>query len=132
MRNKHFSPDIMHLASNLAIHSPSHARLKAVGSSGKLRTYNSTIVASSERTIGNYSYDISQEIGSGYSSKVYKGHSSKDNQECAVKVIELKKYSEQSLKMLDNEIQILKSLEHPNVIKCYDIYKTGSHCFIIT
>ena len=26
--------------------------------------------------------------------------------------------------MLDNEIKILKTLDHPNVIKCYDIYKT--------
>ncbi len=23
-------------------------------------------------------------------------------------------------------------MDHPNVIKCYDIYKTGSHCYIIT
>jgi RIO-like serine/threonine protein kinase len=45
---------------------------------------------------------VGQEIGSGYSSKVYKGYSTKDNKEIAVKVIELKKYSEQSLKMLDN------------------------------
>lgn len=34
--------------------------------------------------------------------------------------------------MLDNEIQILKSLDHPNVIKCFDIYKTASNCYIIT
>ena len=23
-------------------------------------------------------------------------------------------------------------MDHTNVIKCYDIYKTGSHCYIIT
>ena len=34
--------------------------------------------------------------------------------------------------MLDNEIEILKTLDHPNVIKCFDIYKTSTHCFIIT
>lgn len=34
--------------------------------------------------------------------------------------------------MLDNEIKILKTLDHPNVIKCYDIYKTQTHCYIVT
>lgn len=34
--------------------------------------------------------------------------------------------------MLESEIQILRTLDHPNVIKCYDIYKTHSHCYIVT
>jgi serine/threonine protein kinase len=34
--------------------------------------------------------------------------------------------------MLDNEIEILKTLDHPNVIKCFEVYKTPTHCFIIT
>lgn len=34
--------------------------------------------------------------------------------------------------MLENEIQILKTLDHPNVIKCFETFKTSSHCFIVT
>ncbi len=34
--------------------------------------------------------------------------------------------------MLSNEILILKSLNHPNVLKCFDVYKTASQCFIVT
>lgn len=26
----------------------------------------------------------------------------------------------------------MKTLDHPNVIKCFDIYKTQSHCYIVT
>lgn len=79
MRNKHFSPEVAHFPSSLSILSPSQHRLKHVGSTNKLRTYNSTLVGSSERSIGNYTYDLGQEIGSGYSSKVYKGYGCRDN-----------------------------------------------------
>lgn len=34
--------------------------------------------------------------------------------------------------MLDNEIQILKTLDHPNVIKCFEVHKTPTHCYIVT
>lgn len=34
--------------------------------------------------------------------------------------------------MLDNEITILKKLDHPNIIKCYEIVKTHYHCYFIT
>lgn len=34
--------------------------------------------------------------------------------------------------MLSNEIKILKTLNHPNVIKCYDVFKTETQCFIVT
>jgi serine/threonine protein kinase len=132
MRNRHFSPETINYSSNFSLLSPSHQRLKLAGSTSKLKSYNSTLLCESDRKVGNYSYSSTEEIGSGYSSKVYRGRSTKDNSECAVKVIELKRYSEQSLRMLDNEIQILKTLDHPNVIKCYDIYKTQSHCYIIT
>ena len=91
MRNRHFSPDVVNYSPSMSILSPTQGRLKMVGSTSKLRTYNSTLLES-DRKIGNYSYNAAQEIGSGYSSKVYKG-TCKDNSECAIKVIELKKYS---------------------------------------
>ena len=69
------------------------------GSTSKLRTYHSTL-CDSDRKVGSYSYSTTQEIGSGYSSKVYRGQSTKDGSEVAIKVIDLKKYSEQSLRML--------------------------------
>jgi hypothetical protein len=50
-----------------------------------------------EMTVGNYSYRKSDEIGSGYSSKVYKAISLKDNQQYAIKVIDTKKHSSSSL-----------------------------------
>jgi serine/threonine protein kinase len=132
MRNRYFSPESIHYSANLQANPTNNSgRLKWAGSTSKLHSYNSILLSDSERKIGSYFYDVAKEIGSGYSSKVFKGRSSKDDSDCAVKVIELKKYSESSLKMLDSEIEILKTLDHPNVIKCLDVYKTATHCFII-
>ena len=120
MRNRYFSPESIHYSANLhASPTSSNARLKWAGSTSKLQSCNSVLLCESERKIGSYYYDVTREVGSGYSSKVFKGRSAKDDSECAVKVIDLKKYTESSLKMLENEIEILKTLDHPNVIKYY-------------
>lgn len=36
------------------------------------------------------------------------------------------------MEMLNNEIEILQSLSHPNIIRCYDVYKTAAKCYIVT
>jgi serine/threonine protein kinase len=62
---------------------------------------------------------------------VYKGKKKDCNEEYAIKVIELKKYSSSNMEMLNNEIDILQSLHHPNIIRCYDIFKTPTKCYIV-
>ena len=42
----------------------------------------------------------------------------------AMKVIDLRNYHSTNLEMLKNEILILKTLNHPHVLKCYEIIKT--------
>ena len=44
----------------------------------------------------------------------------------------MKKYSASSLEMLENEIQILKKVEHNNILRFQNVYKNGNQCFIIT
>lgn len=34
--------------------------------------------------------------------------------------------------MLDCEIEALKTLNHPNVLKCHDVFTTANNCYIIT
>ena len=36
------------------------------------------------------------------------------------------------MEMLANEIKILKTLDHPNVLRCYDIYQIANRCYIVT
>lgn len=52
--------------------------------------------------------------------------------QCAIKIINIKKYSDSSIKMLENETKILRALNHPNIIKCLDVYKTNNYYYIIT
>lgn len=34
--------------------------------------------------------------------------------------------------MLEAEIKILQRMNHPNIMKCYDVYKTTNQCYIVT
>jgi hypothetical protein len=52
-------------------------------------------------------------LGEGYSSKVYKGTEvDRPQKRYAIKVIELQKFEEETLKMLEQEINIHLKLKH--------------------
>lgn len=102
-----------------------------MGSTAKLST-SAGLSEDNEEKIGKYVYYRDKEIGSGYSSKVYKARKVGEDQDYAIKVIELKKYTNSNMEMLANEIKILKTLDHPNVIRCYDIYRVVNKCYIVT
>lgn len=95
---------------------------------GKETSYNH-----GKKRIGCYSYNLGDLIGSGYSSQVYKGRKN-DNKETlyAIKVIKLATMSKGNYQLLQNEIKILKELEHPNIIKMHDVFYTENNCYIIT
>ena len=102
-----------------------------MGSTAKLSA-STGLSEEAEEKIGSYIFYREKEIGSGYSSKVYKARKIGDDQDYAIKVIELKKYTSSNLEMLANEIKILKTLDHPNVLRCYDIYRKTNRCYIVT
>lgn len=77
-------------------------------------------------------YRKADEIGSGYSSHVYKCRSLKRDGEFALKVIDIKKYTNSNMEMLENEISILKKIKHPNILQLEDVYKHPNHCYIVT
>jgi serine/threonine protein kinase len=82
--------------------------------------------------VGDYKFDVRKEIGSGYSSKVYKAISLKDNLDYAIKAVEFNNFKPSHFEMLENEIKILKKMSHTNVIKFYSVSKTATHLYIIT
>ena len=67
--------------------------------------------------IGNVIID--QKIGEGAYGEVYQAHNSLSGQKYAIKTIKKSKLSRFLLKSLDNEIRIMKKLDHPNIIKTY-------------
>ncbi|CAD8143808.1 unnamed protein product [Paramecium octaurelia] len=84
------------------------------------------------KTISNYTYEYNDLIGSGYSSKVYKGINTKTNQVVAIKVISIQQLITQiSKSLLKNEIQVLSLIDHPNLMKIYDTFETKNNRYLI-
>lgn len=86
----------------------------------------------SEVRVGIYKYSTEDELGKGYSSRVYKGvEIERINHRYAIKVIELKKFRGSSLEMLEAEIEIHRGLVHENVLRLHEVIKTPYFYYLI-
>ncbi|CAD8146201.1 unnamed protein product [Paramecium octaurelia] len=74
-------------------------------------------------------YDFIKLTGKGAHAKVYKIFSKRDNQVYAVKVF--KKNNISNKLGLFKEIQILRQLQHKNVIKLNEVYENAKHLYLI-
>ena len=54
------------------------------------------------------------------------------NDERAVKIITAKSLDDKAKAVLRNEIEILKSLDHPNVVKMYEYFEDDNNVYIVT
>ncbi|EGR30083.1 protein kinase domain protein [Ichthyophthirius multifiliis] len=89
------------------------------------------------KQIDKYSYLLSNQIGRGYSSIVFRGKDDRTNDEnLAIKVIDTKLMTnEVQLFLLGNEINVLRRLQqtqNPNILKLHDIFQTQNNTYIIT
>jgi len=75
-------------------------------------------------------YQMKEELGSGNFSKVYKVIRLSDESQFAAKVI-LKSLEPKKMQMVETEIEILKIVCHPNVIKLYEIFETQDDVILI-
>lgn len=70
------------------------------------------------KKIKNYIYDPQEVVGSGFSSKVFKGVNELTQETIAIKVLELSKIqSEVEKYLLNNEINALRALSHPHILR---------------
>ncbi len=69
--------------------------------------------------IGDYIYDP-KSIGRGSFSTVYRGFHKKSRQKVAIKEIDLRNIKSKSNRM-KSEIGVMQGLDHPNIIKLYDV-----------
>ena len=67
-------------------------------------------------------YQMGKEIGRGGFSVVYEATNKETGSVVAVKVIDKKKQDDEQLVLLQREISIMKKLDHPNIVKLYDVY----------
>jgi serine/threonine protein kinase len=76
-------------------------------------------------------YNIIKKIGRGSFSNVFKANHTKTNIFYAIKSIKTKNLSQKIIENLNSEIEILSNINHPNIIKIYDIIKTEDHIHLV-
>lgn len=76
--------------------------------------------------IEHYSYNLSDVIGTGYSSKVFRGKDERSSEDVAVKVIDMKLMNnEVQTFLLQNEISVMRRLaqsKNVNILKLNDVF----------
>ncbi len=77
-------------------------------------------------------YKITRKIGSGAYGEVRKCYVRETGELRAVKIIKKKALAEDERKKLKNEAEILRQMDHPNIIKLYEIFEDKKYYYIIT
>lgn len=81
------------------------------------------------------SYTLDQKIGRGNFADVWRAHhdlSATQNSKItvAIKVIDKRERSESDLTKINREIEILKKLRHPHIIRLYQVFESGNFIFL--
>lgn len=77
-------------------------------------------------------YEVKEELGSGTSAVVRKGINRSTGECCAIKIIKKQKWLKQKTKeQILREVEILKRVNHPNIIKYEDIVDSDRYLYII-
>ena len=77
-------------------------------------------------------YKAKKMLGSGSFGSVYEAKNTIFGNTVAMKVIKKDKENELDEQEIRNEIDILKKLSHPNIVKIYEFYISENHYYIIT
>ncbi|KAF2200412.1 Pkinase-domain-containing protein [Delitschia confertaspora ATCC 74209] len=82
---------------------------------------------------GGETYNFIEQIGKGAFATVYKIATKMEGKVYAAKELEKRKFIKngQLDKKIDNEMRIMKDLEHPNIVKFIDYHDHGEHLYII-
>lgn len=72
-------------------------------------------------------------LGRGSYASVYKGTSAEDDSVCAVKVIDQKLFANAyNFKTIQSEIEIMKKIQHKNIVALYDVYQSANNIYLVT
>ncbi|CAN8066601.1 unnamed protein product [Agarophyton chilense] len=74
-------------------------------------------------------YDFGKVIGRGAYSEVYLARDKQRNELCAIKVLE--RSNTEHAKLIDRELEVLRLLNHQNIVQIYDIFDSARETFVV-
>lgn len=77
-------------------------------------------------------YQIKSALGSGGYGEVFLANHKGSGQERAIKVVDKTKWKSKENDAVINEFNIAKGLDHPNLLKMYEMFEDHRHFYIIT
>jgi len=69
-------------------------------------------------------YDLQENLGKGSFAVVKRAQRKSDNRSFAIKIIRKDKLTPDELKVVYDEMNILRSVQHPNCVKLFEVYET--------
>lgn len=77
--------------------------------------------------LGEYYYDDRHRVGSGSFSTIYKGYRTSDHHVVAIKKV----HRVVNKQYFRNEVELMKTLSHPNIVRFYDVLQNNNHVYMI-
>lgn len=82
------------------------------------------------RRIQDY-YELGQSLGEGAFAKVVMGLDRSTLEKFAIKIIQKQSDDELGKEFVWRELNVMKSVNHPNIVRTYDIFDTKNHLYIV-
>ena len=76
-------------------------------------------------------YQLGEELGRGASGRVYRAFNRETGEFCAIKEIAIKDMPESGLRSVQSEIELLHTLQHERIVRCYETVRTSDHLYIV-
>ena len=105
---------------------------KEVKSASELRVGTSGLVFENKNKISKEYNIMWPPLGQGACAEIRKCVQRETGQVRAVKIIYKENATEEELKRILREVEILRKLDHPNIIKVYEFFQDEKHFFIVT
>uniref|UniRef100_A0A672G556 non-specific serine/threonine protein kinase n=2 Tax=Salarias fasciatus TaxID=181472 RepID=A0A672G556_SALFA len=77
-------------------------------------------------------YHVLQLVGEGSFGRVHKGREKYTGQVVALKFMPKVNRSEKELQSLKREIEIMRGLQHPNIVQLFDSFETETEVVVVT
>ncbi len=103
-----------------------------ITSTESIKIHKNLLIGKSEGDIRE-KYKIGKKLGEGSYGEVYLSTDKKTNKKVAIKVVpKNKSHINESNPDIVNEIEILKNLEHQNIVKIYEFFEGKKYFYIVT